>query len=414
MKTRAHTEAITLFAIIVIGLSLRIAAIVLFSHQPESDELAYHNMALSIVDGRDIVDHIGNRAMYNVGYPLFVLAPLYGLFSHALIVAQLGNALLGVLSIFMCYAVAREAGAGRVGRLAAAALWAMYLPASVYTVYLFKENLMTPMMLGVIWYALRLTRTHTPQVAMLMGALLGFLALTGNAALVLMFPVLVAIAASPAKIHQKARTTLIIIVTATVVVSPWMIRNLHVLGAPILNTNGGFNLYLGNNPAATGMFVSIADTPRGVSWAELRKEGEVKSSQTLGAEAVSWIQEHPERFIELAALKLRYFWTPPLHQGKGPASPLESFTRHLWAIQFITLAVLSLASMFILSLRTRQISILWLTILVYTAVHMLFYVIFRYREPIMPFLCILAGFTLQVIAEKLWVRADNPHAISIS
>ena len=248
------------------GFALRAAAIAGFKHVPESDELAYMSMALNLVSGNGIVDGMGNHAMYNVGYPLFILSPVFFFFGEELLVARLFNMLLGGVAIILSYLVAKEAGAGRLGRLMAAAIWAVYLPASVYGVYLLKENLMIPLMLGVVWCALRLVRLPSKRVAVGCGALFGLLALTGNAALSLIAVAALALVLSPSVISQRVTLAMLILAVAAVVSAPWMIRNMHVLGAPVLNTNGGFNLYLGNNPAATGMFVSISETPRGSTW----------------------------------------------------------------------------------------------------------------------------------------------------
>ena len=46
----------------------------------------------------------------------------------------------------------------------------------------------------------------------------------------------------------------------------------------------------------------------------------------------------------------------------------------------------------------RNITLLWIAIASYTAVHMLFYVIFRYREPIMPLVCVLAAVAIEQVA----------------
>jgi 4-amino-4-deoxy-L-arabinose transferase-like glycosyltransferase len=275
---QASRDALWLALIIVAGVALRAAAIAGFQHSPESDELAYRSMALNLVRGNGIVDGMGNHAMYNVGYPLFVLAPVFFFLGENLLAARLVNLVLGVAAIALTYAVAREAGAGRVGRLLAAAVWALYLPASVYGVYLFKENLMTPLMLGVVWCALRLLREPVSRTALGCGALLGLLALTGNAALCLLAPVAVALAWAPASARQRSALFVVMVAAAVAVAAPWMVRNQQVIGSPILNTNGGFNLYLGNNPAATGYFMSIADTPRGATWQALRKTGEVQAS----------------------------------------------------------------------------------------------------------------------------------------
>lgn len=395
-----------LTAIFLAGICLRAAAIVGFSHVPESDELSYQSMAVNLLAGNGILEH-GNRAFYNAGYPMFILAPTYFIFGESLLAARLANLLLGAISIVSCYFVAKEAGAGKIGRLLAAAIWALYLPTGIYGVYLAKENLMVPLMLGVMWCALRLIKKPSIKIAAVCGLLFGLLAMIGNAALSLVGAVAIALIIAP--VSAKQRLILIggFVAVGLLTASPWMLRNFYVVGAPVLNTNGGFNLYLGNNPAATGFFVSIVDTPRGETWHELRAtSGELGASETLKKEAVSWIKENPKEFFVLSLKKGAYFWTPPFHESKGGnASTAESAVRLAWAIQFVFLITVALAGLISPSLRNRQQLILWLAIACYTAAHMIFYVIFRYREPIMPVLGILAALAI----EDFWVAMANRH-----
>jgi 4-amino-4-deoxy-L-arabinose transferase-like glycosyltransferase len=403
----AMSESAWLAIIVVVGLLIRIAAIVAYSHVPESDELEYITMARNFIAHRGIFDTAGNAAMYNAGYPLFVLAPVFWLSGTNLLAVKLINALLGCLAIMLCHAVAKQAGAGRPGRLLAAAFWALYLPASLYVVYAFKENLLTPLMLGVLWCVLRLRHEMRPRVIIACGILFGLIALTGNAGLVLAVPLLFSIFYKNLFVPKKWAALLVIVAVAGAVTSPWLVRNARLLGAPVLNTNGGFNLYLGNNPNANGQFISIADTPRGASWEGLRKQGEIFASETLKKDAVTWIKNYPAQFSQLAVKKFFLFWSPPFHNGKGEASRLEQLIRIVWAIQYLLLCVLALATLAQRSGRTERTTALWLALGAYSGVHMIFYVVFRYREPIMPLLCILAAMALDHII-KVWLirRAD--------
>ena len=99
--------------------------------------------------------------------------------------------------------------------------------------------------------------------------------------------------------------------------------------------------------------------------------------------------------LNLALKKATYFWLPPFHEGKGQSSKAEMVARVIWAIQFIVLLGAAIGYLFIARLRNRHTTLLWLAIMAYTAVHMLFYVIFRYREPIMPLVCVLAALTFE-------------------
>ena len=267
---------------------------------------------------------------------------------------------------------------------------------------------MIPLMLGVIWCALRLERGGNHIVAVACGVLFGLLALTGDAALCLAAPVGVALALSSATLGRKSSLSGLILASAVLVAAPWVVRNTLVLGAPVLNTNGGLNLYLGNNPAATGMFVSIAKTPRGGTWNELRRDvGEVQASETLGMEAVRWIKEHPSAFLALALRKAAYFWTPPFHEGKAQTSKIELVVRALWAIQYLVILAAAVGTLFAAGTRNRRIAILWFALASYTAVHMLFYVIFRYRLAIMPFVGVLAAAALERLLLR-WGLVGSP------
>src|SRR3546814_11524341 len=82
------------------------------------------------------------------------------------------------------------------------------------------------------------------------------------------------------------------IVGATLMLAPWLYATNQIVGRPVLTTNAAFNLYLGNNPAATGKFVSIADTPLAKDWNATRlRLGEVGTADRLQAEALDRSEE---------------------------------------------------------------------------------------------------------------------------
>ncbi len=388
--------------IVLVGVLLRFAAIATLAHQPESDELAYRAMALNWLSGQGIKDHMGNLAMYNAGYPIFILTPVFLLFPDNLFAVRFLQSLLGVICILLCHRIAAEVGAKAFGRLLAALLLGLYLPSAVYTVYLAKENLMTVLMLAAIYCLLCLIRTKSRGAAVSAGVCFGLLALTGNAALSLLLLLPYVLYCLRSGFFEKMRLAGLVLIPMLLVPTPWIVRNHLELGAPVLNTNGGFNLYLGNNPAATGMFVSISETPRGTSWAQLRQTGELNASQILKEDALTWIATNPSDFLKLAIKKLIYFWLPPFHQGGDQTSPLEMMVRVVWSLQFVVLVGGAVGSILNRSLRNHQgVRMLWLAIGSYTAVHMVFYVIFRYREPIMPILCILAALAVeQYLSER--------------
>ena len=392
-----------LLTIVASAALLRIVPIIAWSHAPEGDELAYLAISDSLRSGLGAVDNWGNRAMYNVGYPLLIVFPLAAVFGPDLLFVRLGNALLGTVSVLLTYFVAAEVGGGRNARLFAAALVAIYLPASIYATYILKENLLAPLVLATAWCALRLSRERSLGLVCTCGALVGLIALVGNAALTFGGAVVLAIHFGPGTPRAKVASFVLIAGVAVLVSLPWLVRNAKAIGAPVLNTNGGFNLYIGNNPAATGEFISIAETPAGADWEIFRLQvGELEASNALRSQALRWIREHPAEFAILTAKRAMLFWRPPVHRGKGDMSRAETLLRFVWVMQYVFIVALAAAA--VTSSRTgprRTISILACGIFLYFGVHTVFYVVVRYREPIMPILCVLAALTMERIANYI-------------
>lgn len=403
-------EAWILGLILVLALLLRLAVVHKLSGlQPASDELAYLKMARHLVEGSTVADMTGALAFYNVGYPLFLLAPVEALFGPSLQALRMANALVSTLTCLLCWQLARAAGATRPWRLMAALAWALYLPAAVYSAYLLKEGLMGFLLMAWLCLGLQLSRGGSWRIASAAGLLCGVLALVGNSALAVLPVLLWGIWQGRRSARDLALKLAAFGVAAALVVTPWLVRNERLLGHAALNTNGGFNLYLGNNPAATGMFVSIADTPLAQQWHQRFKTAEYDASAALKQAAIQWIKDHPLQFGALAIKKLGLFWAPPLHEGQGPSSTAERAARHLWALEYLVLTALALAGI-VAGWRRRDDARLQLLacLALYSAVHMLFYVIFRYRETVMPVVCVLAAFG----AQALWQYARRRGSLT--
>lgn len=392
------SERILLVLVIMVAAIFRIGAVLLINHTPVSDEVAYIAMAEGYLSGRGIVDSMGNLAFYNAGYPLMVLIPGGYILGDVVSAAKVANVALGIGSVYLCYLISREIGLGVFGRIASASMYAIYLPTAVYAVYVAKEGLMTFLMLAFSLYVIRSVRCLCFKNAVTIGVVTGALALVGNSGLVIVISLFWVLWVSDASIVKRWYFGIVVLLMSLLIVAPWLVRNMSSVGAPVLNTNGGFNFYLGNNPAADGYFVSIAQTPMGADWHGLRAEvGEYRASLILKEKAVGWIKENPLDFLQLLLKKAALFWWPPTHDGVGEG-PLERLVRIGWLIQFVCVVSLFAVSMFVPWPKPATGFVLFLMVLSYVGVHAVFYVIYRYREPIMPLVVICAA----VVLNYLW------------
>jgi hypothetical protein len=223
---------------------------------------------------------------------------------------------------------------------------------------------------------------------------------------------LLMLARSAASFTPALKGGLCFVLGAALVLAPWLYATDRMVGRPVLTTNAAFNLYLGNNPAATGKFVSIADTPLGKDWEATRIHlGEVGNADRLRAEALRWVQENPARAAGLAALKLVYFWQPNVPDAQDyAASRAIASIRLLEVVQYGLILLLGL-----LAFRSSRISpdgkwIFAAMIGGFWLIHAAAYVITRYRDPAIPLLIVMGAIPLADWLQRMREKRMAPHA----
>lgn len=104
-------------------------------------------------------------------------------------------------------------------------------------------------------------------------------------------------------------------VCAAAVISPWTIRNYHVFHQWVpLTTNGGPNLWYGNNPHATGALYTrdgkkmLDMLPQELMRKIELAQTEAEKDRLMGDAAMDWIKTHPPEFLKLIPLRLRAIW----------------------------------------------------------------------------------------------------------
>jgi hypothetical protein len=393
-----RAELTWLTSIVIFGVALRVAAIVALDDPFSGDGADYFAMGVGVVAGTGVADTNGLRAFFNAGYPLFVVAPALWI-GAGIAGVQALNVGLGVVTILLCRSLALGLQTGTAGGLLAAALFAAYLPASVYAEYIAKENLMTPLLVAAAVETVAIRRRGALGIATRLGAIYGGIALVGNAALAVLPVTLAVVAGLTSSLTHRVRSAGVILAIAFAVTTPWLVRNAVLLGRPVLNTNGGFNLYIGNNPAATGGHVPIQFTPAGREWSALLRRGEVAASDELGRQAVAWIAHNPFDALWLAVRKVAGFWSLPVHDGLAAPTPGESLARAIWALQYGSLVLAAVACMAWVPTRTAEAQLVAAMIVAFTALHAAFYVMPRYREPVMPLVCVLAA----AVTSERWI-----------
>lgn len=395
-----RTEIAAMATVLMLAALLRFACVLVLPTPLESDYLGYWVMASNLAESRGLSLEDGRpTAWLSVGYPI-LLAGVFWLFGPSIAAVKALNLLLGVASVLLLYLTARTMFRSVAIAVLGALLLAVCLDVVVYTAYVAKENLMIFLLLVQLALATHANGSAAWRIggAILFGVATGGVALTGNAALALLpaFALLIFFG-----MRSPLRTVGYFVVAGLVtvlVIAPIVWRNHVTFGTFGVNNNSGFNLYIGNNPTATPYFEDITTTPIGPRWRALITEhGEGGASRILGELARRHISANPEETFRLALRKAVAFWEPPLHSGKYEEGNKERFVRTLWLVQYLLYCLLALLSLTALKRHGRAIVMMLLMAAAYTGVHMIFYVVYRYRVPIMPVVCILAGLGAQVL-----------------
>lgn len=214
------------------------------------DGRAYYAWAQEIAGG----DWIGHEVFYQAPlYPYFLAAVLTVLGKGALS-ARVVQALLGAVACVLIAHAGRRFFSDRAG-LVAGALLALYPPALFFDGLVQKASLGLFLLAALLALLAELPRRHAGFWPVAAGAVLGLLALTRENALVLA-PVLAAwLCLDPSRTRRRVLRAALFAAGLALVLVPVGLRNLDVGGRFLVTTAQlGPNFYIGNNPDANGRY----------------------------------------------------------------------------------------------------------------------------------------------------------------
>jgi len=376
-----------------------------------SDMRTYDLLAKNLVEDNIYGFEDGPGAWRSYRPPLypFFMSVLYRAAGYSYPTVRIVQAFLAALSCLLLFFLAREL-TGRGTALIAAFLFAVDFSLIHASGLFLSENLYLPLSLTIILLLIRgFQNGNIPafigagvaggMAALCRPTIIPFLALSFLPPVMLMFSIRLRcrdraflvdkqedsndISTQTAPILRVVGGWLLMLLFTGLVVLPWTARNYRIHHAFVpISTNAGTMLWMGLHPGASG----------GYDWPTennplLSVSNEVERNRIGIREATRFIFNHPEEFMELAILKMKFFWRGYLFTWSG----------RQWA--FIGLS--GLAGL-LLSLRDwRKWLLLYIYLLSFTGLHLFVHSSYRYRLPLNPLMEIWAAVFLVYFWRKI-------------
>ena len=230
-----------------------------------SDMHFYDDWARQILHGR-FTDHF---AFYGLPLYAYLLAFFYKIFGYSPFVPGFFQACLDAGTATLLYKIAvrifRNEGEpirtrqNVIGLLAAVG-WAFFVPAQAYSVILMPTSWLVFVFWFLVWQIVRADRAPTPLRCLAYGTLIGITA-TGVATILFIVPLVLAalflkprseIGATSPWVARWAAVALLFLGIGAGTAPCWMHNYFAARDPVFLSAHSGINLWLGNNPDATG------------------------------------------------------------------------------------------------------------------------------------------------------------------
>jgi len=271
------------------------------------DERQYVEIAHSISEGQGYVLSGSPTAYRPPAWPVIIAVFLLLGMPHNLL--ALIPALLLVIASFVAVAIGVRLTRSPWGGLAGVAV--LTYPLNVYTATTLYPQAFATLLVLSLWLICLVVSERSDKRPAYLYILAGLLA----SLLILSVPTLGLTALVVAgwlvvTAHgERLRAGLYVLVSFILPILSWTIRNMVIMGSPILvSTSGGINLLIGNNPSATASSGVNVDID-GVK-ASAHAMGEVDADKYFRDSALDWIAHNPGDSFTLYLAKAANYFSP--------------------------------------------------------------------------------------------------------
>ncbi|MBF0557618.1 MAG: glycosyltransferase family 39 protein [Nitrospirae bacterium] len=280
----------------------------------------------------------------------------------------------------------------------------------IYPVFILNTFSIIPETFFTFWLSLsvlsllKLKETPDLKHQVIAGLLIGITLLNSNVAVPMVPCIGIWLLTLNGTWGQRLKRSLVVMVAAFLIFCPWLVRNYIAFGEfPITKTAMGLNLWLGNNPNATGTFFQPSgermefNLPKPAA-GELGLS-EQEEDKKLYSQAISYVQGNPMHFARLFLKKLYYFtWFPPDNLMSDEGRLYKKIFRIPYA-----LILVSSAAGFIMYLKSnaRDALLLCAIILSLAVLYSVFIVGHtRYRMPIEPYIILFSSYAVRLFFDR--------------
>ncbi len=358
---------------------------------PEMATRLLHNQGLSVY-----VVNKGIRPITTHGplYPALAAAVLF-VSGNSWLIVRLAQLLLSVASVLLVFHVARRAADVAAG-IVAAALVTIYLPLVQFSSELLTETLFTFLLILILYLGLRLVQEWTGRLALFLGVAMGLLALTkfkGIFVAVIFLPLLLFIGR---KRKLPLRWAVVPCLVALLVYSPWVVRNSLIEHTFVPLGSGAGNSLISGMPAKEQRSVYKGVDKSGTS---------AQRNDTALKRGIEEILKKPGSFIADSGRHFLQMWLN-LGFDKSPSkgSILFALTN--------TFSLLAGAAGAVILWRRGSpgrdlVSMVTITLIAFTAIHMATLADGRYSVPLLPLVFVVASLPLARVYAALRARRSG-------
>ena len=427
-----------LAAVLGVAFVLRLAWIALANPQPDTfragDPFLYNAFAQALAGGWGFVSLHGiATAQWPPGYPA-MLAVIFKLFGHKIILAKLLNVLLGTATCLLAYLIGKKVWNRNVGLVAAGVL--AIFPGQVFLPTLIMSEVPATFLVAlfVCLVAFFAIESLSWWRAAAIGVFIGAMSFVRGETIFLALPLVVVWALAGRSWLRGFRYGAIALAATGVVIMPWVIRNWVTMDYPILMSTGSAeNLIAGHWPGADGKgsFAPILDVDYKYQDVPFPKaETLIYKEETR--RAISFALHNPRTELTLIPQKLWEFYRSDskvllwIQKGTLDNPAFTASEQSRWeglanVYYWIALAVALVGAPLWFSLRDPRKLLLAMVVLYYS---FLFGFVFigeqRFHSALIPLLSVFAAMSLVAIWERVRIALattrqpiEQPSRISL-